>query len=310
MKPFLTYEQQLNKLSNEKKLIIKDVGFAEQKLRDIGYFALIGGYKEPFRNAMTRVYIGDTTFEDVYALYEFDNQLRELIFQYICQIEKKMRSIIGYSFCEVFGEQQEKYLDTMNYNYSRRNRQEIDKLIRIVDRLAMHNTDYEYIVHQRNVYQNVPLWVLINAMTFGQISKMYSFFVSQIQSRISRNFEKVNERELVQYLKVLVLYRNVCAHNERLFSHKVHSDIPNTVLHQKLHITQVGNQYVQGKRDLFSVVISFRYLLPRDSFLTFKRKLIVLFERYLHCSQRISEQELLKEMGFPENWKNITRYRI
>ena len=59
----------------------------------------------------------------------------------------------------------------------------------------------------------------------------------------------MNERELEQYLKVLVLYRDVCAYNERLFSHKVYSEIPNTVLHQKLGIAQTGTQYVYGKKD-------------------------------------------------------------
>lgn len=93
MKPFLTYEQQLHKLTDEKQLIINNREFAEEKLRDIGYFALIGGYKEPFRDAMTRVYLENTTFEDIYALYDFDNRLRELIFRYICQIEKKIRNI-------------------------------------------------------------------------------------------------------------------------------------------------------------------------------------------------------------------------
>ena len=277
MKPFLTYEQQLHKLTDEKQLIINNREFAEEKLRDIGYFALIGGYKEPFRDAMTRVYLENTTFEDIYAVY---------------------------------GEMQTHYLDTASYNYVRSNQRGIDKLIRMLDGLALTNTDYDYIVHQRNVYQNVPLWVLINAMTFGQISKMYSFLTSRIQSKISKNFKKVNERELEQYLKVLVLYRNVCAHNERLFSHKVYSEIPNTVLHSKLHISQTGNQYNQGKKDLFGVVIAFRYLLSADSFLLFKRELVLLIDKYVRSSSRITEKNLLKQMGFPENWKSITRYRI
>ncbi len=310
MKPFLTYEQQLHKLIDEKHLVINNREFAEEKLCDIGYFALIGGYKEPFQDAMTRVYLDNTTFEDIYALYDFDNKLRELIFRYICQIEKKMRNVISYSFCEVYGEAQAEYLDTSNYNYVRRNQHGIDKLIRMLEGLALTNTDYDYIVHQREVYQNVPLWVVINAMTFGQISKMYSFLTSKIQSRISKNFKRVNERELEQYLKVLVLYRNVCAHNERLFSHKVYSEIPNTVLHSKLHITQAGSQYKQGKKDLFGVVIAFRYLLPTDSFLQFKRNLVLLIDKYVRNSSRITETELLEQMGFPENWKLITRYRM
>ena len=80
----------------------------------------------------------------------------------------------------------------------------------------------------------MPLWVLMNALTFGQLSKMYSFLSSEVKSKVSQKFEFVNERQLEQYLKVLVLYRNVCAHNERLFSHKVYSEVPDTILHQKL----------------------------------------------------------------------------
>ena len=55
-KTFLTYNSQLYKLTNEKKLIITDRVKALQILKDIGYFSLIGGYKTPFINPMTRIY--------------------------------------------------------------------------------------------------------------------------------------------------------------------------------------------------------------------------------------------------------------
>lgn len=310
IKPFLTYHQQIQKLIDEKHLIVNDVVFAMEKLQELSYFTLIGGYKTPFRDPMTRVYVENTTFEDVYALYQFDNQLRELIFKYLCQIEKKMRSLISYAFCEQYGEGQKAYLNPANYNYSARNQNGVNKLIQILDRLANRNVDYDYLVYQRRVYHNVPLWVLMNALTFGQLSKMYSFLPSQIQSKVSHGFVHVNERELEQYMKVLVLYRNVCAHNERLFSHKVYSEIPNTVLHKKLGIAQNGTQYIYGKKDLFSVVIAFRYLLPKEEFVIFKRELGRQIEKYLTRSQRISEEKLLGIMGFPQNWKMITRYKV
>ena len=310
IKPFLTYQQQIQKLMEEKHLIVNDVKFAMEKLHELGYFTLIGGYKAPFRDPMTRVYIENTTFEDIYALYQFDNQLRELFFQYLCQIEKRMHSLISYAFCEQYGELQNAYLNPENYNYSIRNQNGVNKLISIMERLANRNINYEYLVYQRRIYHNVPLWVLINALTFGQLSKMYSFLPFHIQSNISRQFTRVNERELEQYLKVLVLYRNICAHNERLFSHKVYSEIPNTILHQKLGIAQNGTQYVYGKKDLFGVVIAFRYLLPKEQFINFKHVLTKQIEKYLSQSQRISESKLLELMGFPQNWKMITRYKV
>lgn len=310
IKPFLTYQQQIEKLKVEKRLIIDDEEFAKQKLKDVGYFTLIGGYKTPFRNPMTRIYINNTTFEDIYALFQYDNQLKELIFKYLCQIEKKMQNLVSYAFCEQNGELQSAYLNPLNYNYSKKNRNGINKLIQILDRLAKVNTDYEYLVYQRRVYKNVSLWVIMNALTFGQLSKMYSFLPQQIKSKVSKNFKNVNERELEQYLKVLVLYRNVCAHNERLFSHKVYSEIPNTKLHQKLNIPKTGSQYLMGKRDLFGVVIAFRYLLSKTDFLDFKRELSRMIDKYIKQSQRLSEEELLCYMGFPANWKMITRYKI
>ncbi|MDO5407341.1 MAG: Abi family protein [Eubacteriales bacterium] len=182
-KPFLTYQQQIQKLIEEKHLIINDTLSAEDKLRDIGYFALIGGYKDPFRNPMTRTYLPNTMFEDIYSLYQFDNQLRELFFRYLCQIEKKMRSLISYAFCEQHGQKQNEYLSKMNYNYSKKYQKGIDKLIQILNQLAYTNSDYEYLKHQRRIYHNVPLWVLVNAMTFGQLSKMYTFYHQRQEAR-------------------------------------------------------------------------------------------------------------------------------
>lgn len=309
-KPFLTYQQQLHKLIHEKHLIIKNPEFAKQKLCEIGYFSLINGYKAPFRDPMTRVYLPGTTFEDIFALYQFDNLLRELIFQYLCLIEKKMCNLISYAFCTRHGEMQQEYLAPGNYNYIPKNKQGIQKLIRILERLANSNTDYEYLIHQRNVYNNVPLWVLVNTLTFGQLSKIYSFLPFQIQSDISHNFIHVNEKALEQYLRSLVLYRNVCAHNERLFSHKIYSDIPDTPLHNKLKIPRSGTQFSMGKRDLFSIVIAFRYLLSKNDFKIFKLNLSKLIDKYIKSTSCISEQKLLYLMGFPQNWKDISKYKL
>ena len=85
-KPFLTYDQQLDKLQNEKKLQIHDRTAAKEILKNIGYFSLIGGYKTPFINPMTRIYQNNASFEDVVALYQFDLSLRELVFKYLCEI--------------------------------------------------------------------------------------------------------------------------------------------------------------------------------------------------------------------------------
>ena len=44
IKPFLTYSQQIQHLSQNKGLIINDLSAAQDALEKISYYALIGGY--------------------------------------------------------------------------------------------------------------------------------------------------------------------------------------------------------------------------------------------------------------------------
>ena len=95
-KPYLDINQQIQNLISNKGLIINDAAYARQKLTDISYVSLIGGYKVPFINPMTRKYVGNTTFEDIVALYKFDKDLRLLTFGCITTVEEKLRQLIDH----------------------------------------------------------------------------------------------------------------------------------------------------------------------------------------------------------------------
>ena len=169
-KPFLNYQDQLIKLRDEKNLIIDDEDFCLTTLQRVGYFSLIGGYKKPFRNPMTRKYINGTTFEDIAALYLFDQQLRSPILNYICIIERKFTNALSYGFCEVFGENQKYYLDSCNYITG--HTKDVTKLIGILNYNANKSKEHDYLLYHRKTYGNVPLWVLLHGITFGQASAM------------------------------------------------------------------------------------------------------------------------------------------
>ncbi len=114
---------------------------------------------------------------------------------------------------------------------------------------------------------------------------------------------------MVSILTVLVKFRNVCAHGERLFTYITTDSIPDFSIHKKLNITKKGTQYIYGKNDLFSVVVALRYLLRDGWYKEFIKELKALLDKYLKKHDSISEQELYEKMGFPENWKKITRFR-
>lgn len=304
-KPFITYQQQIALLKS-KHLTVPDEKEAERILADIGYFTLIGGYKHPFKNKTTKLYRDGVTFDDIVKLYEFDESLRRLFLRYLLMIERRIKSRIAYVFCDRHGDLQQEYLNPAHYTNDPRKRAGVQRLISTLTQLATRPTDYPYINHHQTVHHNVPLWVLMNAVTFGSASKMFGFLPQSLQSQIARDYP-LNIRQLDQILSVLTKYRNACAHSERLFSYVTRDDIPDLLLHTKLGIRKIGNQYECGKHDLFAVVIAFRYLLPSKTFGEFKRQLARVIESFVKNCPVLPETDLMKAMGFPQNWKNVTR---
>ncbi len=307
-KNFLNHQQQLTRLVKEKNLIVSDRAYAEEMLKQIGYFPLISSYKSPFKNPTTGKYRDGTRFEDLVYLYKFDENLRELFLKYILKVECHLKSLIAYYFTEKYGDRQAAYLNPDHYVTSPGRRSQVLYMVDQLDRLLSEGNDSRYIEERKKSYGNVPLWVLINGLTFGMLSKLYSVLTPDLKVKVSKNFPGVNEKQLEQFLGVMTKFRNVCAHNERLFSYQANRDIPDMPIHIKLGIGQRGIQYVQGKRDLFSMVIALRYLLPENDFKKFKRHFTLIVRHYHTYNKALSREELLGMMGFPVKWQRISNH--
>lgn len=104
----------------------------------------------------------------------------------------------------------------------------------------------------------MPLWVLVNALPLGSVSKIYCFPKFSIQTKVCKDFDNLNERQLEQILSVVTKFRNVCAHGERLFSYRTSDSIGDLLLHQRLEIPKKSSEYIYGKHDLFAVVNFFK----------------------------------------------------
>ncbi len=303
-KPFLTYNQQIQKLVG-KGLSITNNEDAINLLKRHSYFALISGYKNPFK-AKNGLYKPRTSLDDIYSLYVFDDALRTIILRNILKVEKHIKSLISYSFCETYGEDQQHYLDATKYNYSRANQSDINDLIGRLSKIVSDPKDYLYVSHQLKRHGNIPLWVMMKALTLGTVSKFYSFLPQSIQSRISIEFDYVTENELVRMLDLLARVRNVCAHNERLFNYRYKKGaINNTFIHQYLHITKTNEQYTKGKQDLFAVIIVLKYLLSHDEFCLLVEEIDNALQTLLISTKQLQKLQMYKYMGFPTNWAEI-----
>ena len=308
-KTFLTYDQQLHTLEYDKQLAIPFPEYAKRMLEEISYYSLISGYKSLFKHHASNKYIYGVTFDELVSFYYFDEELRTLFLKYILHVERHIKSMFSYHFCEKYGEAQSHYLNVNCYNYTQNNQQHIRRLVHALQKTISTPSQYAYINHSATTHQNVPLWVTTNALTFGQISKMYQYATTDLRTKISKNFTNISEKQLHQFITILARCRNVCAHNERLFSFRIHETIPDTLLHQKLQIPQKNGNYLYGKQDLFAVVIALRYLINSNDFKLFKSTLRKLINKVLKECPHLPREQLLQQMGFPTNWDKITRYK-
>lgn len=223
-KPFKSYDELIFLLQNEKNLIINDQEYAKQILMKTSYFSLISGYKDIFKNPTTGKYKAGTTFEDIYSLYKFDNELRSIFLKYILIAEQSVKSSLAYHFTAFYGENQQEYLSFSHYIVTKSNHHNIQKLVKILSFHITHKSNYPYITHYKMHHQNIPLWILIHILTIGQLSHMFDSLKASVPIQVCKDHHNISRKNMHSFLSVMTKHRNVCAHGERFFRSN-HSEI-------------------------------------------------------------------------------------
>lgn len=92
MKIAKSIEEQLEILKS-RRIIITDEEKAKQILQDINYYTLTGYMFQFKRNEN---YQEDISFDLIYNLYLFDNELKTLLLAQVLKIEEKIKTRIAY----------------------------------------------------------------------------------------------------------------------------------------------------------------------------------------------------------------------
>lgn len=304
-KEFKTINEQINILKS-RNLEIKDLNTAKLLLINNNYYYLINGYKDLFINkhANIETFLEGTNLEEIYNLYEFDRKLRIIFLEYILLIERNIDTYIAYEFSKNYG--YKNYLIPNNFNYINKNKELIDKFLNDINLEISHQykNSNKMIVHYLDTYNYIPLWVLVRILSFGKISKFYSFMKHKEQNNISRKFN-IQSKILKIYLMNLGNIRNICAHDEKLYDVVLTRRINITEYHKKLGLIKKNFKVANSTRDLFSIVIILKILLEEESFNEFYKKIIKEIERLEKSLTTISINKVLYKMGFPKNYKKL-----
>jgi len=319
MKIFFTYEQQVEHLK-KKGFIISDPDSVIEILRKENYYNVINAYLELFIDKkQSKINKYDTVkknarIEEIITVYKLDIFLRNLFLKNILILENNIRTAIAHEFSKAHGIYHDEYLIIDNFYYKNDNEQkQLEDLISSIKNEINHKTMREkdnIVKHYLNKHEHIPLWVLINIFTFGNLSKFYYFLKTEEKKDIARYFD-LNAPNFKSFMSILSLYRNICAHSERFFCEKVHKNIniQNTKIetyYKDFNIQKESNgNYEQGLNDVFSLIMIFKLMLPSNNFKIFTETLVSYFDDINKCLITITIKDIQKKMGFPENWKEI-----
>ena len=303
-KTFKTLDEQIDILT-KKGLTIEDITYTKEMLLRENYFFL-SGYRHLFLDPNNnRSYIEGTTFKELYAMFSFDRQIRNIIFKNILIVENNLKSILSYTISKNHGFKENNYLNPNNFVRDSRRMRQINDLIRKMKRqINVNGKQHAATAHYLINYGYIPLWVVVKVLSFGIVSELYTILQYQDQKEIADTYG-IEIKKLVDYLPILANYRNLCAHEDICYCNRTQKIIDDTKYHQMLYIPINDDGYIYGKNDLFAVIIILKQLLDRDDFTLLISEINYELERLSGKLQVIKIEKVLHAMGFPNNFKEI-----
>ncbi len=303
-KTFLTIDELLIKIKS-KNINIKD----ENNVRDIletNNYYFIMGYKFAFKTD-DGIYKDNTSFEDIYSLYIFDKMLKLIILDPILEIEQKLKTIYTNNYSYRYGYKINNILDINNYDLS--NNYLKDTLSNLGKQLNNFGNNNKAVMFYKNNHSFVPLWVYMKILSFGMIRDM--FYVSKasdkdyMKNKLTN--EKINSGEVANMLRLLVRVRNICCHDDILLSFVDDKlGIKTTKYHEEFKLKKdKNNSFIQGKKDLFAILITIKIFSSKDRFNILINNLSMLVNEYDKQIGSLDRKQILSIMHLPDNFEKL-----
>lgn len=327
-KPHLPYDQQLD-LMTSRGLECPDRTRALEVLASVGYYRL-SAYVYPFREMLPDAERGKVSpvhhrrekirpgvsMAHVEALWRFDKLLRLRITDGLETLEVGLRTKIAHTLGarDPFGHLNDASLD----------RDACQRQIRPGDRepegaytswlrryrKLLDDAKYEdYVRHHLVKYQGspLPIWIAVEFMDFGALSRLFGFLDRRDQNQIALSYglSPGAGRRLDGWLKTLGYLRNMAAHHNRLWNRSL------TVPFEAFNPGQVGEslKHVAALAPLDRVyrplAVAAHLVRHTDRRSRWPVNLAETVGRFPEVPYLSPEEH----MGFPEGWKEMSLWR-
>ena len=178
----------------------------------------------------------------------FDRELRQITFSYLIQAEAALKTATEYSFCER-NRESDAYLDRASFCSAKDmlvpksfrgdkfapHANNLNRLMKtLTGKLVIKGSTRPFVAHYLKVYGSVPLWVLANDLTFGNMAHFFQLMKRGEQNSVCKQlFETAlrfaGDKRITRH-EVLRAFRNLCAHDERLYCARFGNDTYSTML--------------------------------------------------------------------------------
>jgi len=291
-KKALTYEDQLQQLKN-RGLIINNDAKVLKYLQNISYYRLEGYWWPLQADKETHQFKPKSSFKQVIDLYNFDTELRMLIFSVIEKIEISLRTKLIYHMSHAYGPWW--FQDTTLFK-------DTPALIKTLEKLReeVERSKETYMKEHRRKYKDdkryPPAWKTLELTSFGGLSKLYGNIKNTIpvKDAIAQEFGAVNHTFIPSWLQAISQIRNICAHHGRLWNKNLPASVKLLPNPPNSWIEEVPRQH--EFKHLYVHLCIMKYLLntihPKNQF---SQNLDTLLSNYSSVDSNA--------LGFKANWQ-------
>lgn len=291
MKEYKSNEELIDYLSS-KGVIISNKKDALEKIERYTYYSIVNTYKNIFKDK-NGDYINNVSFDDIYAIFEFDKNLKNIVLKYCLEIETVIKSIMANQISKIYDIKE--YLNISNWDNKINVEIRENLLKKINNEIEKDYNVHTAVTHYIDKYGFVPPYVLVKILTFGVASSYYGLLKQSDRQAIAKYF-KISDKLLKQILKNLTTLRNVAAHSDRLYNYT-----------SKFYISfkLIDENYIKSDNitNLYMVVRCMERLLTKEQYKILYNSIYEEIKKLNEKVKSIKITKITEIMGFPMNKK-------
>lgn len=289
MKEYKSNEELINYLLS-KGVIVSNKKDALEKIERYTYYSIVNTYKNIFKDKNGN-YINNVSFDEIYALFEFDKNLKNIVLKYCLEIETVIKSIMANQISKVYDIKD--YLNTSNWD-NRINTDIKESLLKKINKeIEKDYNVHTAVTHYIDNYGFVPPFVLVKILTFDVASSYYGLLKQSDRQAIAKYF-KISDKLLKQILKNLTIIRNIAAHSDRLYNYT-----------SKFYLSFkiIDKNYIKSDNitNLYMVIRCMEKLLTKEQYEELYNSICEEIGKLENKLKSIEINNITKIMGFPTN---------